>query len=126
MLIIKKKTYIIKINININFIIIDEVYSNKIVLNTVAYADNAENTLYSRMADDFNKYAEENNLDIAINMKTFTSYSNFTDQKSFAIAVEQLLKKKNNKYDLYYFDNAYTPKYGKYLLNLKDYLQEDL
>jgi len=77
------------------------------------------------MAEDFNKYAEENNLDIAIDMKIFTSYSNFTDQKSFAIAVEQLLKKKNNKYDLYYFDNAYTPKYGKYLLNLKDYLQED-
>jgi len=77
------------------------------------------------MADDFNKYAEEKQWDISINMVIYKSYENFTNQESFATAVDQLLKKKSNKYDLYYYDNAYTPQYGKYLLDLRKYLPKE-
>jgi len=123
-----KKTYIYKCLYYIYLIIKNkknEVYSKKVVLNAVAYADNGENSLYLTMADDFNKYAEEKKLDISINMNIYKSYENFTNQESFATAVDQLLKKKSNKYDLYYYDNAYTPKYGKYLLDLRNYLSKE-
>jgi len=77
------------------------------------------------MVNDFNNYAKEKKLNITLNLKTFVSFLNFTNQESFGTAVEHLLNKKNNKYDLYYYDNAYTPKYGKYLLNLRKYLPKE-
>eukprot|EP00833_Pecoramyces_ruminatium_P004524 jgi/Orpsp1_1/1178556/evm.model.c7180000065824.2 len=41
------------------------------------------------------------------------------------IMIESLLKKKNNKYDLYFYDNAYSKKYCSYLLDLNKKLPEN-
>ncbi|ORY31687.1 hypothetical protein LY90DRAFT_76374 [Neocallimastix californiae] len=38
--------------------------------------------------------------------------------------IESLLKK-SSKYDLYFYDNAYTQTYGPYLLDLKQYLPKE-
>eukprot|EP00833_Pecoramyces_ruminatium_P000322 jgi/Orpsp1_1/1174354/evm.model.c7180000049786.1 len=76
------------------------------------------------MVKDFNEYSEKNNLNITLNVNIYTSL----DMKSFedfADNVESLLRKKTNKYDIYYFDNAYTIKYGPHLLDLKNYLPEE-
>jgi len=102
----------------------NEVYgeeSEKTVINAIGYSDEEE-PVYLKIADDFNKYAEENNIDIYINMKVVQKSDSF---EAFGSQVEQTLKKKNNKYDIYYYDNGYTQKYGPYLLNLKKYLSKD-
>jgi len=95
----------------------------KTVINVVGSAENDQDTLYITMINDFNQYAEENNLDIYLNLKVVKSSSdNF---EAYGSMVEQLLKKKSNKYDLYYFDNAYTQKYGQYLYNLRKLLPKE-
>jgi len=45
--------------------------------------------------------------------------------EAYGSQVEQILKKKNNKYDMFYYDNGYTQKYGPYLLDLKKYLPKE-
>jgi len=35
------------------------------------------------------------------------------------------MERKNNKYDLYFFDNSYTSHYGKYLLDLSNYISKE-
>ena len=43
----------------------------------------------------------------------------------YGSVVESFLKnKKKNNYDIIFYDNIYTTKFGSYLLNLKDYLNE--
>ena len=74
------------------------------------------------MANDFNKYAEENNIDIFINMKVVKKSDSF---EAYGSMVEQILYKRNNKYDFFYFDNAYTQIYGKYLLDLRKHLTKE-
>jgi len=74
------------------------------------------------MINEFNEYAIENNLDIHINIRVTEKFETF---EAYGTMVEQLLKKQNNKYDLFYFDNAQTQKYGKYLLDLRNYLPKE-
>jgi len=35
------------------------------------------------------------------------------------------MERKNNKYDLYFFDNSYTTHYGEYLLDLSKYISKN-
>eukprot|EP00833_Pecoramyces_ruminatium_P004175 jgi/Orpsp1_1/1178207/evm.model.c7180000064420.1 len=39
--------------------------------------------------------------------------------------IESLLKKRNNKYDIYFYDNMYAKRYCPYLLDLKKKLPRD-
>ncbi|OUM60635.1 hypothetical protein PIROE2DRAFT_13540, partial [Piromyces sp. E2] len=102
----------------------DEVKGENIVLNAVAYSDNEHNEIYSSIINDFNEYSEENNLNITININVHTN-ADYTNFESFANSVESLLLKKTNKYDIYYYDNAYTVKYGPHLLDLKKHLPKE-
>eukprot|EP00833_Pecoramyces_ruminatium_P018892 jgi/Orpsp1_1/1192924/evm.model.d7180000096934.1 len=74
------------------------------------------------MVDDFNNYSIENKLNATLYLKSYT-LSDKID--SFGALIESLFIKKTNKYDLIYYDNAYTQKYGKYLLDLKKYLPKE-
>jgi len=103
----------------------NEVYGKnkkKIVLNIIGFADDQPDTMYKQMINEFNEYAEKQNLNIFIQMRVTEKTETF---EAYGTMVEQLLKKKNNNYDLYYFDNAQTQKYGKYLLDLRKYLPKD-
>ncbi|ORX83230.1 hypothetical protein BCR32DRAFT_152291 [Anaeromyces robustus] len=104
----------------------DEYYDEdgNIILNAVAYADSEYNEIYSAMVNDFNEYAQNNNLKIKIKINVYTNANN-KNFEFFATSIESLLIKRLNKYDIYYFDNGYTQKYGPYLLDLKEYLSED-
>jgi len=76
------------------------------------------------MINDFNEYSEKNNLNITISINIHTNMDN-KNFESFVDNVESLLNKKTNKYDIYYYDNAYTVKYGPYLLDLEKYLPKE-
>jgi len=84
----------------------------------------------------FNEYAEENNLNVTINVELM-SYENPTSSyEKFKLLVESSLKKSNNihnskneenntKFDLYFFNTRFTNLYGPYLLNLEEYLPKE-
>jgi len=89
----------------------------------MAYGDNNDpDTLYKKMIRDFNDYSEKNNLNIEAKIQITQQSDSY---EAYGSQVEQLLKRRNNKYDFYYFDNAYTQKYGKYLLDLRKVLPKE-
>jgi len=71
------------------------------------------------MINDFNEYSTQNNLNIKLNLSVYKSSTIYDDFGSY---IESLLRKKANKYDLYYYDVSYAQVYGEYLLDLKQYL----
>jgi len=101
----------------------DKIYGKNITLNVVAYATEDYSNIYKTMINDFNEYSIKKELDIYVDL---TVISNSDSYESYASMVQALLmKKNNNKYDLYYYDNAYTQEYGPYLLDLEKYLPKD-
>jgi len=93
-----------------------------------SYDDNSQ--IFQTLIDDYNKYAENNNLNITVNIEII-KYEKPTDSiTNFKSFVEESLKKnknsKKNKFDIYFYDNRYTNMYGQYLIDLKDSLPEEL
>jgi len=101
----------------------DRIKGDNIELNVLAYSETESSTFYNEVVDDFNAFAEENDINVRLKITIHTNQDSF---EAFANSVESLLKKRINKYDLYYFDNGYTIKYGPYLLDIKDYISDDI
>jgi len=92
-----------------------------IVLNVIAYSETEDNNNYVGSVNDFNEYAEKNGINVRLDITVHANQDSF---EAFANSVEALLKKGLNKYDLYFYDNGYTARYGEYLLDLKDYTKD--
>jgi len=43
----------------------------------------------------------------------------------YGTTVEVLLSKKTDKYDIYFYDNVYTKRYGKHFVNLKEKISKE-
>lgn len=81
---------------------------------------------YYSFENEFNKYSLDNNLNITVKLTLLTNLnSTIMSVKSFGSMVETLLKKSSSKYDIYFYDNTYTPKYSPYLLDLAEYISEE-
>eukprot|EP00833_Pecoramyces_ruminatium_P013528 jgi/Orpsp1_1/1187560/evm.model.d7180000058609.1 len=102
-----------------------KVYSKNIVLNAIALTFEGNLGLYSEIGDEFNNYSIKNNLNITVNVNLMSSLNSTGDVTDFASMIESLLLKKNKKYDLYFYDNFYTSRFGKYLLKLDNYISEE-
>ena len=99
---------------------------NCIKLNAISIAHDYNNDYQIKVIEKFNKYSNENDLGINIELNVFTE-KNFTGSIfNYGDVIESILKKSKTKYDLYLYDNAYGSKYGNYFLDLKEYLSEDL
>jgi len=81
--------------------------------------------MLSAYVDDFNQYTKENDIDIQaeLNLMTINTVSNSLGNSY--LMIEQLLKKKNNKYDIYFYDVSYGNQYSPYLIDLKEVLPEE-
>eukprot|EP00833_Pecoramyces_ruminatium_P010810 jgi/Orpsp1_1/1184842/evm.model.c7180000091215.1 len=100
-------------------------YSEGVELNAFAYSLDDTGNVYESYVNGFNKYAKENNIDIRIKLNLMTR-KNFTlSIENSILMIESLLKKRNNKYDIYFYDNADIRKYYPYLLDLSQYLPEE-
>eukprot|EP00833_Pecoramyces_ruminatium_P005016 jgi/Orpsp1_1/1179048/evm.model.c7180000067718.1 len=107
------------------YIIILSGYSNGIILNAIAYSLDEIGIPFISYVDEFNKYAKENNIDINIQLNLMTRINFTMSIDSSVVMFETLLKKKNNKYDIYFFDNSYTKIFQPYLLDLNKKLPDD-
>jgi len=79
---------------------------------------------YTSIVNDFNKYAEENNKDIHVDITVLTGDTVGVSVVNYGEMIEASLKK--NKYDIYFYENGFISVYAPYLLNLKDYVSKDI
>ncbi|KAL6600107.1 periplasmic binding protein-like II [Neocallimastix sp. 'constans'] len=106
-------------------IILAIIYINKaIVINGITNTC-YKYDLYSRYISEFNKYSNTNNLNITLNLEVFTKENSTVVVSEYETVLESLLKRKTTQYDLFFYDNIFTFKYGPHLLPLKEWLPED-
>jgi len=68
----------------------------------------------------------ENNLDISVDLTLMTIDTMANSLGNSYLMIESLLKKKTNKYDIYFYDVSYGKQYSPYLLDLRDVLSDDV
>jgi len=100
------------------------VYGENLSFNIVGYGDHINTRIFSNMVQDFNDFSEANKLNITLELEMVDKVNNEFD--SYSGYIESVLHKKNNKYDILIYDNSYTQKYGPNLLDLKDYVKDDI
>ncbi|OUM61936.1 hypothetical protein PIROE2DRAFT_11901 [Piromyces sp. E2] len=111
--------------------IIKILFLKKVTINAIAFSYYDQNQIYTYIAEKFNKYSEDNNLNIELNLNLLTlsnSTSNINDYGSF---LESYFRKNENEnpesqiYDIVFYDAIYSNRYGPYLLNLREALPHD-
>ncbi|ORX65318.1 periplasmic binding protein-like II [Anaeromyces robustus] len=95
------------------------------LLNVFAYSEYENNQAYTPFIQGFNEYSNKNNLNITLKLNLLTKKNSTISYNDFGSLIEVLLKKKTQKYDLYLYDNLYTPVYGQYLLDVKNLLPQE-
>ena len=65
------------------------------------------------MIDSFNKYANETNKDIHLELTYFTDVNNFAGYNDYSNTL-RLFWKKNNKYDVFAYDANYISEFSPY------------
>eukprot|EP00833_Pecoramyces_ruminatium_P006934 jgi/Orpsp1_1/1180966/evm.model.c7180000075273.1 len=99
--------------------------SNTLELNALAFAPDDKGDAFKSYVNEFNKFAKENNRDIKIKLNLMMRRNYTFSIENYSAMVESLLKKKNNKYDIYFYNNSATKKYYQYLLDLGTRLPKD-
>ncbi|ORY08501.1 hypothetical protein LY90DRAFT_519018 [Neocallimastix californiae] len=94
------------------------IHSNSIVINSVVltYSDNDD--LFKRVNEEFNKYSLEKQLNITLNVITYTTSNTTNFEKEYGATIDQLLYKRSKKFDVFFYDVVYTKRYSNYLLDL--------
>eukprot|EP00833_Pecoramyces_ruminatium_P007996 jgi/Orpsp1_1/1182028/evm.model.c7180000079572.2 len=91
-----------------------------IELSACAYSIESTGDTFKLYVNGFNNYAKKNNIDVKVNLNLISN-TNFTYSiDNYNEMVESLLKKKSNKYDIYFYDYSYSFKYCPYLLDLQN------
>ncbi|ORX82997.1 periplasmic binding protein-like II [Anaeromyces robustus] len=98
----------------------------KINLKIVAFYYEGDLEIFELMKNDFNKYSEENNLDIEVSYVYYSSENCTIYTADYGSTIEHILKKKSEKYDIYYYDVMYSPRYSQYFIDIKDYIPEHI
>jgi len=57
-------------------------------------------------------------------MELLTSNNSTIQPDAYSSAIDTTLKKKTQKYEIFFFDNIDTVKYSPYFINLKKYIKE--
>ncbi|OUM58626.1 hypothetical protein PIROE2DRAFT_16031, partial [Piromyces sp. E2] len=78
--------------------------------------------VHAPLLKEFNKYSKENNLGIHVNLNLLTTANSTELIGDYGTTVEIMLKRKDGKYDLVFYDNVYPIRYGPYLVDLKTLL----
>jgi len=98
---------------------------NAIDLNAIAFTYDVDVQVYTYLVKNFNNYSKENNLDINIHLNLITPANSTTEINDYGNFLESLLIKKTLKYDLIFYDNIYSFRYGAHLINLYDILPKE-
>ena len=64
-------------------------------------------------------------LNITLNLNLLTPKNSTVNRDEFFSLIDSFLQKKSNKYDIYFYDNIYTPKFEPYFLDLNKLLPKE-
>jgi len=79
---------------------------------------------FNFMINSFNRYANETNKDIQLQLTYFTDVSNVVGYNDYSSTLG-LLGKKNSKYDIFAYDANYLSAFSPYLMELDEYLPKN-
>eukprot|EP00833_Pecoramyces_ruminatium_P003962 jgi/Orpsp1_1/1177994/evm.model.c7180000063659.1 len=77
------------------------------------------------MTNEFSKYAKENNLDLELSYKLYSPSNSSNIMKDYETTIDYLLSKGSTKYDIFYYNAAYTNNLSAYLINLEEWLPKE-
>ncbi|OUM63868.1 hypothetical protein PIROE2DRAFT_9538 [Piromyces sp. E2] len=100
-------------------------YGKGIELNILAHSLNIEGQPFRQNVNDFNDYSRIHQLNITLNLIIYLPNNSSADVDNFIDMVESTLKRTPEKYDLIFYDNSYTSRYGEYLLDLRHRISTD-
>jgi len=78
--------------------------------------------IYEIYVDEFNKYSKKNGLNIRLNLNAYTKNNSTATVESYEAVLESQMNTHSTEYDLYYYDNIFTKKFGPHLLPLNEYI----
>ncbi|ORX43386.1 periplasmic binding protein-like II [Piromyces finnis] len=99
---------------------------NAININIIANSLDGFGDLYTEITNEFNKYSDDQNLDIHLNLDLFTEKNITYENNDYSLNIEILLEKKVNKYDLFIFESEEIRRFSSYLHSLNDKLSEEI
>ncbi|ORX51135.1 hypothetical protein BCR36DRAFT_370082 [Piromyces finnis] len=96
----------------------------KNVINAIAFTYNTDFE-YIDLIKKFNSQAEEKGLDVEVKLNLLTMANATLQINDYGTTIETMLKKKNGKYDIIFYDNVYPVRYGPYLVDLRTVLPKE-
>ncbi|ORX80086.1 periplasmic binding protein-like II [Anaeromyces robustus] len=94
-------------------------------IKAVAFSLNGGGDLYLPLIDRFNKFSQENNLNINLTLDLYTETNSTAIVTDYEAMLDSLISSPHNTYDLYFYDNIYSIKFAPYLINLKEWLPKE-
>ncbi|OUM58458.1 hypothetical protein PIROE2DRAFT_16247 [Piromyces sp. E2] len=94
-------------------------------LEALAFSMNGGSYIYSPMINDFNKYSEKNNLNIKIHLNLFSELNSTALVKDYETMLDSLFSRKSEKYDLIFYDNIYSLRFGLHLIDLYEIMPQE-
>jgi len=95
------------------------------IINALAFSVIEKTQIYTYLINNFNDYSIKNNLNITLNLNLLTPKNSTVNRDEFFSLIDSFLQKKSNKYDIYFYDNIYTPKFEPYFLDLNKLLPKE-
>lgn len=78
-----------------------------------------------RYVEEFKTFSKKHNLNITFNLNLLTSENFTVGVKDYEFFLDNLIQRKSTKYDIYFFDNIFTFKYGPSFENLEKYISKE-
>ena len=81
--------------------------------------------MFSPLTYHFNKYSERNNLNIKLHLNLITVTNSTILINDYGTTIDSILSKKLDKYDIYFYDNIYTKRFGDHFIKLNERLPKE-
>lgn len=85
-----------------------------------------DSQIYNKFVRDFNKYAEENELDITFKITCFSTNNSTVVATGDSVTIHSLLEKKNTKYDIFFYTVTHVPEFAHHLMDLRGHIPQDI
>jgi len=100
--------------------------AKKITVNAITFSYTEKKIFYISLANAFNEYAKNNNLDVELNMEVLTPENSTSQIIDYSTMMDENLSRKKKKYDIYFYYGSYSYRYSKHLVDLRDYIDENV
>ena len=91
-------------------------------VNAIAYNFDESSNIYTPLFNAFNEYSKANGLNINAKFTLLTPNNSTSGLDTYSSFIDQLLDRKSNKYDIYFYYGGYTSQYGEHFVDLNEYI----